>query len=158
MLGNCGKDEKAPAGAGTAVADVAADDAGPMQPPVQALPPDEAKEVAALLEKEQAWLVRPPADLTPEQLDQQFADLRWEISEKLGLNDVRGAISYGRASLDLDPAHATRWERLGDLLQLSGELTSARYAADAYDNAVFLAPQSKTARRKLIAALLMLKQ
>lgn len=126
--------------------------------PASELPPEVAKAVSALLEKEQAWLVKPPPELTPEQLDQQFADLRWEISQKLGLHDVAGAISYAQASLSLDEVQPQRWERLGDLHNLSGSLAAAQQAATAYDNAVFLAPQSKTAHKKLVAALLMLQR
>jgi tetratricopeptide (TPR) repeat protein len=77
------------------------------------------------------------------------------VSQKFGVHDVEGAISYARASLKLDEGHATRWERLGDLYNLSGELTSARDAANAYDNAVFLNPKSVSARKKLAAASLM---
>lgn len=118
--------------------------------------PETAKEVAALLEKEQAWLTSPPKDRTSAQLDQDFADLRWEVARNYGTHDVEGAISYARASLKLDEAHPARWERLGDLYNLSGDLTSARDAANAYDNAVFLNPKSVSARKKLAAACLML--
>lgn|GEM_PF-3220949 len=120
------------------------------------LPPEVAKEVAVLLEKEQSWLVTPPKELTPPQLDKAFADLRWEVAQKFGTHDVEGAISYARASLKLDEAHPARWERLGDLYNLSGELTSVRDAANAYDNAVFLNPKSVSARKKMAAASLML--
>ena len=120
------------------------------------LPPEVAKGVMELLKKEQGWLITPPKDLTPVQLDKAFADLRWEVSQKFGVHDVEGAISYARASLKLDEGHATRWERLGDLYNLSGELTSARDAANAYDNAVFLNPKSVSARKKLAAASLMM--
>ena len=51
-----------------------------------------------------------------------------------------------------------RWEQLGDLYNLSGALTSARDAANAYDNAVFLDPRGIGARRKLAAAEMMLGQ
>ena len=120
------------------------------------LPPEVAKGVMELLKKEQGWLITPPKDLTPVQLDKAFADLRWEVSQKFGVHDVEGAISYARASLKLDEGHAARWERLGDLYNLSGELTSARDAANAYDNAVFLNPKSVSARKKLAAASLMM--
>lgn len=120
------------------------------------LPPEVAGEVAVLLEKEQTWLVTPPKELTPLQLDKAFADLRWEVAQKFGMHDVEGAISYARASLKLDEAQPARWERLGDWYNLSGELTSARDAANAYDNAVFLNPKSVGARKKLAAASLML--
>ncbi len=122
------------------------------------LPPEVVKEVMALLKKEQSWLITPPKDLTPPQLDKAFADLRWEVAQKFGTHDVEGAISYTRASLKLDEAHPARWERLGDLYNLSGNLTSARDAANAYDNAVFLNPKSVSARKKLAAASLMLGQ
>jgi tetratricopeptide (TPR) repeat protein len=120
------------------------------------LPPEVAKVVAVLLEKEQSWLITPPKDMTPLQLDKAFAELRWEVAQKFGVHDVEGAISYARASLKLDEGHAARWERLGDLYNLSGELTSARDAANAYDNAVFLNPKAVSARKKLAAASLML--
>lgn len=122
----------------------------------QKLPPKVAKEVGVLLKKEQTWLVTPPKDLTPLQLDKAFAELRWEVAQKFGMHDVKGAISYARASLKLDEAQPARWERLGDWYNLSGELTSARDAANAYDNAVFLNPKSVSARKKLAAASLML--
>jgi len=131
-----------------------ADDMGISLP--KELPPEVAKEVAVLLEKEQSWLVTPPKELTPPQLDKAFADLRWEVAQKFGTHDVEGAISYARASLKLDEAHPARWERLGDLYNLSGELTSVRDAANAYDNAVFLNPKSVSARKKMAAASLML--
>lgn len=120
------------------------------------LPPEVAKAVMVLLEKEQSWLITPPKDMTPLQLDKAFAELRWEVAQKFGTHDVEGAISYARASLKLDEAHPARWERLGDWYNLSGELTSARDAANAYDNAVFLNPKSVSARKKLAAASLML--
>ena len=120
------------------------------------LPPAVAKEVTALLEKEQSWLVTPPKDLTPAQLDKAFADLRWEVAQKFGTHDVESAISYARASLKLDEAQPARWEKLGDFYNLSGKLAAARDAANAYDNAVFLNPRSVSARKKLAAASLML--
>jgi len=119
------------------------------------LPPEVSKEVMVLLKKEQGWLVTPPKDMTPIQLDKAFAELRWEVAQKFGVHDVEGAISYARASLKLDEAQPARWEGLGDLYNLSGELTSARDAANAYDNAVFLNPKSVNARKKLAAACLM---
>lgn len=125
---------------------------------IHELPPGVVSTLAALMEKERAWLVKPPSELTPEQLDQQFAELRWEISQLIDMHDVAGAISYARSSLELDVMHPARWERLGDLHQVSGAMDAARQAATAYDNAVFLAPQSKAARQKLIAALLMLQR
>lgn len=123
-----------------------------------ALPPEIAKQVGGLLEKEQELLIKPPAGADPGQLDQQFADLRWEISEKLGLHDIEGAISYAQASLSLDEVHPDRWERLGDLYGLSGAVTAAQEAAVAYDNAVFLSPRALRLRQKLAAALLLLQR
>ena len=120
------------------------------------LPPEVAKAVTPLLEKEEAWLIKPPAQFTPAQLDREFAGLRWEVAKKLGVHDVEGAISYARASLSLDEAHADRWETLGDLYNLSGELRGTRDAENAYDNAVFLNPKALKPRRKLAAALMML--
>lgn len=120
------------------------------------LPPEVFKEVMGLLNKEQGWLITPPKDMTPAQLDKAFAELRWEVAQKFGTHDVEGAISYARASLKLDEAHPARWERLGDWYNLSGELTSARDAVNAYDNAVFLNPKSVSARKKLAAASMML--
>ncbi|WP_395742319.1 tetratricopeptide repeat protein [Prosthecobacter sp.] len=156
-VSGCG-DKKATMAQGTAVAAPApggaAAEEGLYLP--KELPPAVAKEVAVLLEKEQSWLITPPKDMTPAQLDKAFADLRWEVAQKFGTHDIEGAISYARASLKLDEAQAARWERLGDLYNLSGELTSARDAANAYDNAVFLNPKRVSARKKLAAASLML--
>lgn len=120
------------------------------------LPPEVAKEVMELLKKEQGWLITPPKDMTPPQLDKAFANLRWEVAQKFGTHDVGGAISYARASLKLDEEQSARWEQLGDWYNLSGDLTSAQDAANAYDNAVFLNPSSVSARKKLAAASLML--
>lgn len=128
-------------------------------PPLKTdLPPEVAKELKALLEKEWSWLVKPPAEFSPAQLDHEFAELRWEVARKFGTHDVEGAISYARASLSLDEAHADRWEQLGDLYNLSGSVTGARDAANAYDNAAFLDPGAVSPRRKLAAALLVLEQ
>ncbi len=129
-----------------------------MPPLKQELPPKTAKEITALLEKEEAWLTSPPKDRTPAQLDQDFADLRWEVAQKFGTHDVEGAVSYARSSLSLDEAHPARWEQLGDLYNLSGDLTGAREAANAYDNATFLNPSALSPRRKLAAAYMMLKR
>lgn len=122
------------------------------------LPAEVAKELKTLLEKEWNWLVKPPAEFSPPQLDHEFAELRWEVARKFGTYDVEGAISYARASLALDEAHPERWEQLGDLYNLSGDVTGARDAANAYDNAVFLDPGAISPRRKLAAALTLLQQ
>lgn len=124
--------------------------------PPKDMPPQLAGQLEALLSKEVQWLMKPPADLTPAQLDQEFANLRWEIALKFGVHDVAAAISYARSSLRLDESHPARWEELGDLYNLSGNLTSSRDAANAYDNAVFLNPKSVSARKKLAAACLMM--
>lgn len=122
------------------------------------LPPETAKEIAALLEKEEKWLVTPPKDRSAAQLGQDLADLRWEVARRFGMHDVEGAISYARASLSIDEAHPQRWEQLGDWYSLAGDPVSLRGAANAYDNAVFLQPQAIRARRKLAAAHLLLNQ
>jgi tetratricopeptide (TPR) repeat protein len=122
------------------------------------LPPELAKELQALLEKEWNWLVKPPAELSPEQLDMEFAALRWEVARKFGTHDVEGAVSYARASLALDEAHPDRWEQLGDLYNLSGSVTGTQDAANAYDNAAFLDPGAVSPRRKLAAALMLLQR
>ena len=100
----------------------------------------------------------PPHDLSRAQLDKEFADVRWAIARRLGTNDPAGAISYARVSLSLDPAHADRWEQLGDLDNFSGELTSARDAAGAYQKALVLEPSRHSARLKLACAQMMLGQ
>lgn len=111
-----------------------------------------------MLEKEEKWLVTPPKDRTPAQLDKDFADLRWELARKFGMHDVEGAISYARASLSIDEAHPERWELLGDWYSLAGDPVSLRAAANAYDNATFLNPSALGPHRKLAAAYMMLKQ
>ena len=102
--------------------------------------------------KERSLLLQPPKDLTPEQLDKEFAELRWSIATRLGGDDIPGAISYARASLGLDPDHADRWERLGDLCNFSGELTSSKDAAEAYEKALGLDPNRAEAHLKLASA------
>lgn len=129
-----------------------------MPPLKQDLPPEAAKEITTLLEKEEKWLTSPPKDRTPAQLDKDFADLRWEVARQFGLHDVEGAISYARASLSLDEAHPQRWEILGDWYSLAGDPASLRAAANAYDNATFLNPSAPGPHRKLAAAYMMLKQ
>jgi tetratricopeptide (TPR) repeat protein len=129
-----------------------------MPPLNKELPPETAKEITALLEKEQSWLTSPPKDRTPAQLDKDFADLRWEVARKFGMHDVEGAISYARASLSLDEAHPQRWELLGDWYSIAGDPASLRAAANAYDNATFLNPPALGPHRKLAAAHMMLKQ
>lgn len=129
-----------------------------MPPLSKELSPETAKEVAALLEKEEKWLVTPPKDKTSAQLDKDFADLRWDVARKFGTHDVEGAISYARSSLSLDEAHPQRWEILGDWYSLAGDPASQHAAANAYDNATFLNPSALSARRKLAAAHMILKQ
>lgn len=129
-----------------------------MPPLSKELPPETAKEVAALLEKEEKWLVTPPKDKTSAQLDKDFADLRWEVARKFGTHDVEGAISYARSSLSLDEAHPKRWEILGDWCSLAGDPASQHAAANAYDNATFLNPSAPGPHRKLAAAYMILKR
>lgn len=122
------------------------------------LPPETAKEITALLEKEEKWLITPPKDKTPAQLDKDFADLRWEVARRFGKQDVESAVSYARASLSIDEAHPERWELLGDWYSIAGDPASLRAAANAYDNATFLNPSALSPHRKLAAAQMMLKQ
>jgi predicted Zn-dependent protease len=114
--------------------------------------------VAPLLKQEMEWMTHPPAAVSPSELDQKFAQLRWQVASHLWLHDIPGAISYARASLVLDEAQPERWERLGDLYAMSGEVTAAADAANAYDNAVFLSPHAVQTRVKLSGALLALGQ
>ena len=129
-----------------------------MPPLNKELPPEIAKEITTLLEKEEKWLVTPPKDRTPAQRDQDFADLRWTVARKFGMHDVEGAISYARASLSIDEAHPARWELLGDWYSIAGDPASIHAAANAYDNATFLNPSALGPHRKLAAAHMMLKQ
>lgn len=147
------KEERPPAGPAPAAAN-AADALGPYLP--NTLPPEVTGAVLPLLQKEQAWLLTPPPDLSRAELDKAFADLRWEVARAFGPYDVEGAISYARTSLQQDEAHPERWEWLGDMYGLSAALTAPQDAANAYDNAVFLNPGAVNARRKLAAASLML--
>ena len=162
LLAGCGEKEKEPpsaARAPDAVPVVFPTSLSEGMPPLKKdLPPETAKEIAALLEKEEKWLTTPPKDRARTQLDKDFADLRWEVARKFGLHDVEGAISYARASLSLDEAHSERWELLGDWYSIAGDPASVHAAANAYDNAVFLHPHATGARRKLAAAHMLLKQ
>lgn len=160
LLAGCG-DKKGPVEPSAAAVPPSAFPASLMEgmPPLsKELPPETAKEVAALLEKEEKWLVTPPQDKTSAQLDKDFADLRWEVARKFGTHDVEGAISYARSSLSLDEAHPQRWEILGDWYSLAGDPASQHAAANAYDNATFLNPSALSVHRKLAAAQMILKQ
>lgn len=119
-----------------------------VKPPAQA-------DLAKLEAEELQFVVSPPAGMSPAEIDLKLAELRWQIARRLAAEDVAGAISYARASLKLDEAHPDRWEQLGDLYTASGELTSARDAANAYDNALFLDPTRHEARLKLASAHMM---
>jgi hypothetical protein len=113
-------------------------------------------DLETLQARERALIRKPPSNMTPEQLDREFAELRWAIARHLGGDDVAGAIGYAQASLKLDSAHADRWEQLGDLCNFSGEVTSARDAAEAYEHALDLEPDRLEARLKLAGACLLL--
>lgn len=160
LLAGCGEKESASATRVPDALPVVFPDSLSQELPLlnQDLPPGVAKEVAALLEKEEKWIVSPPKDRTPSQLDQDFADLRWEVARRFGRHDVKSAISYARASLSLDEAHPQRWELLGDWYSMVSDPASLRAAANAYDNATFLNPSAPGPHRKLAAAHMMLKQ
>jgi tetratricopeptide (TPR) repeat protein len=120
------------------------------------LPQSVASEISALQARELKLVRDPPPNLTPAQLDQELAELRWKIARQFGTHDIAGAISYARASLSLDSAHDERWEQLGDLCNLSGEITSAQDAGQAYQKALAIEPSRHSARLKLASAYLML--
>lgn len=117
--------------------------------------PAGAPELAQLEAEEWRLTVSPPAELSSSDLDRKLAELRWTIARRLAADDVPGAISYARAALAMEEARPERWEQLGDLYTVSGDLTSARDAANAYDNALFLDPTRCEVRLKLASAHLM---
>jgi thioredoxin-like negative regulator of GroEL len=101
---------------------------------------------------------KPPKNLTLAQLDKEFADLRWKIAQQLGMYDIVGTISYAKSSVNLDPGHAERWDSLGDLCNLSGEVTSAIDAGAAYKKALAIEPARHETRLKLACAYLMMER
>ncbi len=114
------------------------------------------------LEQFQAYelqlVVNPPSHMTTAEIDKALAELRWTIARRIAPKDVASAIRYARSSLKIQETRPDRWEQLGDLYTLSGERTSARDAAVAYDNALFLDPTRIDARVKLASAYLMSSQ
>ena len=122
------------------------------------LPQNVTAEIVKLQARELELIQKPPRNLSPEQFDKELAELRWSIARQYGTHDIAGAISFARASLSLSPNHPERWEQLGDLCTLSGELSSAQDAAAAYEKALELEPPRHSARLKLAGAYLVMQR
>lgn len=104
-----------------------------------------------LLAEEAALLARPEVAL-PDQR-RSLASLRARIAEAhLAANQPERAVDYLLSSVRLDPAHADRLERLGDLLPLLPAPAASGLRAACYGDAVDLAPDDRELRTKAARA------
>lgn len=107
------------------------------------IPPDLAAEEASLAER----FRQPPISLDTLT---QLADLRARIAEALArAGETERAGEYLLASLDLDPGHIGRWQRLGDLAQAPGRGRDPALAEHAYRQVLSLDPGHRSARVSL---------
>lgn len=118
---------------------------------------DEAKEgVLGLLFREEKQLMKDASQAAGDaEIKRQMANLRANISEELVQHHRYSmAMDYLHNSLSLEPLHADRWERLGDLCHFIGHPSSAYKAQYAYERALLIEPARQSARYKLAGAFL----
>ncbi|MDD4881219.1 MAG: hypothetical protein PHX10_06545 [Gallionellaceae bacterium] len=107
------------------------------------IPPELAATEANLAEQ----FRHPPISL--DALD-RLAEVRARIAEALArAGETERAGEYLLASLDLAPEHGDRWQRLGDLVLLSGRVEDRALAEHAYRQVLSLDPAQNAARIKL---------
>jgi tetratricopeptide (TPR) repeat protein len=100
--------------------------------------------------EERTLMEKAAAAPSAEGITKQLAELRWKIGNLYaGKLDFEMAQRYIANSVRLDPAHAQRWDMLGDLYNFSREPVAAYFQQNAYEEALKLEPGRTECRFKL---------